>query len=32
MSGHTYTYKVRAIASKSAAHSSYSYYDTVKVR
>ena len=31
-SGHTYTYKVRAIAKKSAANSSYSYYDTVKVK
>ena len=31
-SGHTYTYKVRAIAKKSAANSSYSYYDTIKVK
>ena len=31
-SGHTYTYKVRAIAKKSAANSSWSYYDTVKVK
>ena len=26
--GHSYTYKVRAIASRSAANSSCSYYDT----
>ena len=31
-SGHTYTYKVKAIAAKSAANSSYSYYDTIKVK
>ena len=31
-SGHTYTYRVRAIAAKSAANSSYSYYDTVTVK
>ena len=30
--GHTYTYKVRAIAKKSAANSSYSYYDTITVK
>ena len=29
--GHTYTYKVRALAGKSAANSAWSYYDTVKV-
>ena len=29
--GHTYTYKVRAIASRSAANSAWSYYDTLKV-
>ena len=31
-SGHTYTYKVRALASRSAANSSYSYYDTIKAK
>ena len=31
-SGHTYRYKVRAIASKSAANSAWSYYDTITVK
>ena len=31
-SGHTYTYKVRALAKRSAANSNYSYYDTIKVK
>ena len=30
--GHTYRYKVRAIAKKSAANSSWSYYDTVTIK
>ena len=29
--GHTYVYKVRALASKSAANSAWSYYDTIEV-
>ena len=30
--GHTYTYKVKAIASRSAANSNYSYTDTIKAK
>ena len=30
--GHTYRYKVRAIAKRSAANSNYSYYDTITVK
>ena len=30
--GHTYRYRVRAIASRSAANSAYSYYDTITVK
>ena len=31
-SGHTYRYRVKAIASKSSANSAYSYYDTITVK
>ena len=31
-SGHTYTYKVKAIASRSAANSNYSYTDTIQMK